>query len=390
MLFKHIFRKLFIFSFLFLFSFAYSFETLGTGRIIVSDIESFSGIADEVYSVSWTSDGKHILLDKKSPVNYGLFSFDPVSREFKRLASSERSLGSGNTADCSSPNTNSDGRFTLFCGREENSRQFSHTGPGYGLHSDLWLKDNNNNSFHKLLTGGFSLSNPKGNIFPSFSPDGKKILWTTILGQSRTGSVMRKRAISIADLQVRRGRYELAEIKQFTPGVNLDFYEAYSFTPDGKKILFAGNLADKQGWYSMDLHLLDITTQEISTLTDIPGIWNRFAAMSPKGEKIVWSCSLGLTIPNLGPGGRFWEKYMSSELWIMNKDGSGKKRLTGFNQRTAPEFSGVRSLVGCTAWSPDGKKIALVLHREGVNFELTSTLLILNLADSATPAPVGQ
>ena len=93
-------------------------------------------------------------------------------------------------------------------------------------------------------------------------------------------------------------------------------------------------------------------------------------------------------MPNFGPGGRLWEKYLSTELWIMNRDGSGKHRLTGFNQRGSKEFTGVRSVVGMSAWHPNGREIAMVLLKEGRNYELESSVLILELGDALEPAAV--
>ena len=135
----------------------------------------------------------------------------------------------------------------------------------------------------------------------------------------------------------------------------------------------------------MDLYYLDLDTREFQALTETSATWDRFASLSPKGETITWSTSMGLTMPNFGPGGRLWEKYLSTELWIMNKDGSEKKRLTAFNQRGSKEYTGVRSVVGMSAWHPNGREIAMVLLKEGRNYELESSVLILELGDTFAP-----
>ena len=97
---------------------------------------------------------------------------------------------------------------------------------------------------------------------------------------------------------------------------------------------------------------------------------------------------MGRTMPNLGSGGRLWEKYLSTELWMMNRDGSEKRRLTGFNQRGSKEFTGVRSVVGMSAWHPNGREIAMVLLKEGRNYELESSVLIIELGETFIPAAV--
>jgi Tol biopolymer transport system component len=63
-------------------------------------------------------------------------------------------------------------------------------------------------------------------------------------------------------------------------------------------------------------------------------------AWSPGGRKIVFGTNRDR---NRGPDGK-----VSAELYVMNADGSGQRRLT----RT-PEFEYVLS------WSPDGRRLAI-------------------------------
>lgn len=374
--------------------FSQDLETLNTGRILVQEMRDLGELGKEVLSLAWSADGKQLLVDKKvSGRFYGIFAIDLTTQSIARIARGSTGIGSGSNANSASPVFSSDGRYILFCAQESSSNKYNRTEPGYGLHNDLWIADLRNGNFQRLYRNGFSMSNPKGTVFPFFSPDGKTIVWTAILGQARSGSFMGRRGISMAEFRLgRNGIPELGKVEELIPGIQQDFFEAYGFTPDGKKILLAANLSDRQPWFGMDLYYLDLDTREYQPLTETPGIWDRFASISPKGEKITWSSSMGRTMPNLGPGGRLWEKYLSSELWMMNKDGSGKRRLTGFNQRGNKEFTGVRSAVGMSAWHPNGREIAMVLLKEGRNYELESSVLILELNDTfvptATPAVI--
>jgi len=366
--------------------FSQALEDLNAGRIIVREFQDLGDLGRDVFSVAWSADGKRLLVDKKAAGRfYGIFAIDMEAKSIKSLAS--EGIGAGANANSASPTLSKDGAYLLFCAQLGASNKFNRTTPGYGLHNDLWVINTRSGSSQCLYRNGFSMSNPKGMVFPFFSPDGKKVAWTAILGQARSGSIMGRRGVSVAEFrQGSKGIPELGEIEELVPGNQQDFYEAYSFTPNGKKILLAANLSERQPWFGMDLYYLDLDTREYQALTDTPGVWDRFASLSPKGEKIAWSSSIGLTTPNFGVGGRLWEKYLSSELWLMNKDGSEKKRLTGFNQRGTKEFTAVRSVVGMSAWHPNGLELAIVLHREGRNYELESSCLILKLGDTFAPA----
>jgi Tol biopolymer transport system component len=367
--------------------FSQDLETLNSGRIIVREFRDLGELGKDVLSLAWSTDGTQLLVDKKaSGLFYGIFSIDLTTQSISNLGKGTTGIGSGYNANSASPVSSSDGRHILFCAQLGASNKYNRTEPGYGLHNDLWVKDLRNNNFHRLHRNGFSMSNPKGTVFPHFSPDGKHVLWTAVLGQARSGSVMGRRGISMAEFELNRhGTPKLGKIEELIPGLQQDFFEAYGFTPDGKQILLSANLSDRQPWFGMDLYYLDLDTREFQALTETSATWDRFASLSPKGEKITWSTSMGLTMPNFGPGGRLWEKYLSTELWIMNKDGSEKKRLTAFNQRGSKEYTGVRSVVGMSAWHPNGREIAMVLLKEGRNYELESSVLILELGDTFAP-----
>ena len=109
----------------------------------------------------------------------------------------------------------------------------------------------------------------------------------------------------------------------------------------------------------------------LRNLTEDASGWNRWASYSPQGSKIIWSSAFGLINPNMGVGGSRWQLELRSELWLMNADGSDKRRLTSFNRPDTIDnrLLGITSYqhcyVGESAWSPDGRTIAAVVHLSG-------------------------
>jgi Tol biopolymer transport system component len=75
--------------------------------------------------------------------------------------------------------------------------------------------------------------------------------------------------------------------------------------------------------------------------------------------------------------GHNWQKYLVTELWIMDADGSNKQQLTYFNEPGHPEYmNGKRCVVADSIWSPDGKKIAALVTYES-HWGLRSKIIMI-------------
>ena len=61
-----------------------------------------------------------------------------------------------------------------------------------------------------------------------------------------------------------------------------------------------------------------------------------------------------------------WINYLATELWVMNADGSGKQRLTYFNEPGHPHKRARRTAVSDSAWGPEGDSLLVLLaHYDG-------------------------
>jgi len=117
----------------------------------------------------------------------------------------------------------------------------------------------------------------------------------------------------------------------------------YSWSPDGNKILYTLVVEEE---FNSDLWVMNADGSSASRLTVpteeyVEPTKNDFGTWSPSGSKIAYTSVLGLH---------------SSNLIVMERDGSGKQSLAGFSGNY---FSTV-------AWSPDASK--LVFESDSVEF----------------------
>jgi Tol biopolymer transport system component len=107
-----------------------------------------------------------------------------------------------------------------------------------------------------------------------------------------------------------------------------------SWSPDGKKIVFAGKTSGNK-----DIWVVDADGSNLTRLTDWPSAEGR-PSWSPDGRKIVF--------------------VRGSDIWVMDADGSNKKRLP---TDTIPRESDFPS------WSKDGNKISYYSRPTGDQLE---------------------
>ncbi|MDD5570648.1 MAG: T9SS type A sorting domain-containing protein [Bacteroidales bacterium] len=229
--------------------------------------------------------------------------------------------------------------------------------PGIGSYNDLYVVTTNGNKTYKLTnmpnTGISAI------IFPSFSPNGKEIMWAQMtdavngadcvlpIGKLCFGGWAVKIAAFVDDTV--NGPY-LANIRTITPGGIPAFNEPYGWSPNGSKIIFASDYNQVWVWadqiYSMDT--LGNNIQQLTTTGGSVG-WPycEHAFSSPDGQHIVWMTNREGTSGS-SKGGDDW--------WIMNSDGSSQQRLTYFNDTLSSYWTGTVHVNGFGCFSPNSKK----------------------------------
>ena len=176
------------------------------------------------------------------------------------------------------------------------------------INRDIYVM-NADGSVERRLT-----SSPAVDLFPAWSPNGRKIAFTR-----------GKMFIGDSDIYVMKA--DGSAQRRLTHGGLQTFLPAWS--PDGSKIAFTGRSGGTRGVRKTNIYVINADGSGLRQLTQNPNesfpptpVW------SPDGRKIAFVFTRGVRKAN---------------IYVMNADGSAERRLTS----------------GYTAvWSPDGRKIA--------------------------------
>jgi Tol biopolymer transport system component len=107
------------------------------------------------------------------------------------------------------------------------------------------------------------------------------------------------------------------------------------FSPDGSKIVFCAGPST----FARDIYVVNSDGSDLTRLTS--GVGNNvYPAFSPDGSKIVFTSN----------------RTGTSQVWLMNADGSNQRQLT-FDSQPKDQVPD---------WSPDGSKIAYLADTHGI------------------------
>ena len=339
-------------------------------------IKSITTIKNYGKSLDWSTTNNLILSAKQGGDRYfDIFVMNPDGSDERCLTCDKLPKHNGN------PAWHPSGEYIIFTAeKKENpsdakSKQFAI--PGTGFNCDLWIMTRDGENFYPLTN--YPIKRPsKAVIHPQFSHNGRKLFWAERVGRGKSfggGWVLR-----VADFVLDSNDPHLENIKTFQPGKRNCFYESHAFSKDDKKMLFSGNLQPEQSPVGLDIYEFNLETNQLIRLTTTDNDWDEHAHYSPDGKKIAWMSSTGFDIQWGDISGHNWQKYLKTELWIMDACGSNKQRLTHFNTAGYREYlDGRRCVVSDSAWSPDGKSIVALLAYETRRGKLRAKIIKIDL-----------
>jgi Tol biopolymer transport system component len=231
--------------------------------------------------------------------------------------------------------------------------------PGIGINNNVWLMKANGSQFWQVTR----VQNRIGVLHPQFSGDGKKICWSEILRPG--GRLGGQWAIKLGDFLAENGEPVVKNIQTITPG-SFEFYETHGFSPDGQKLIFSGVPPGKY-YFDMEIYTYDISNQQLTRLTEDEE-WDEHAHYSPDSQWIIWISSAGIPQVKTQSFLEMTRNPLQTDIWIMEADGSNKRRLTYFNDPKAPEARLAHRglIVGDISWGPDGKSFAAKIQRDRI------------------------
>ncbi|MGB5987631.1 MAG: hypothetical protein WBG37_20160, partial [Desulfobacterales bacterium] len=291
--------------------------------------------------VDWSPTGEYVVFDRKGhDGGHDLF----LTRDFVTeqcltcshpdLPNPKRKYGQ--------PVVHPNGRYIVFQAEKQKHRFIVPlaTNPGAGVFNDIWIYD--------LETGRakvlWEIPNTKhhGVLHPQFSKDGRQLCWSEMYKGANLkipGQIAGSWKLKVAAFSPEG----LSEIQEYQPGDDV-IYENHGFSHDGKWLLFSSNMQrSKPVNQSTDIYKLHLESGKLVRLTREG--YNEHAHISPDGRFIVWMSSVG--------NGDTYDFYkVGTDYWLMNIDGSNKRRLTYLNRPGHPHFRGRYAVAADFSWDP--------------------------------------
>jgi len=246
--------------------------------------------------------------------------------------------------------------------------------PGSGWWNNLFLVSKDGKIWIKLTT--FTNNDLNGGVLsPKFSRDGKMIAWAERIGGAKPFDQYPygRWLLKTARIHIDGENSRLSDIRLHPPQDGAIF-EPQGWSSDGK-FLFATDIGYAElpyPGYRMDIWEADMepdgTMKNLKNLTKSKGFSEEQASYSPDGKLIAFMANNFDTLyekrmheawkKDRQRFSHFIVRTLSTDLFLMTRDGTVVKRLTRFAEQ---DWKGKHPIVTRGSWSKDGKTILLGL-----------------------------
>ena len=214
-----------------------------------------------------------------------------------------------------------------------------------GLWCDLWVAKADGSEWYQLTD---TTLRTDGVLFPIFSPDGSKLLWSRIIKPANPLHPWGVYRLMIGDFSFVNGIPQLSNVQDITPN-GIEFIEPGQFSPDGRSVVVSSDVGATPN-NRMNVLEIDLATDTYVDLTkDSDLVWHEHPSYTPDGQHIIYMSG----IP--------WHP-LSADLVMINRDGSGWTQLTHFNDPGYAEYAREAVDAFHARYSPDGKRLALTVQ----------------------------
>jgi Tol biopolymer transport system component len=343
-------------------------EKLRSRRQIIKNTNraKIKKIGEGIYS-KWSHTKNLIAFNKVVNGKFEIFAMRPDGSDLKCLTCNKPELPHSNKGQ---PYWHASGEYIVFTAENTNYKRAGlglglAEMPGIGHNQNIWIMKSDGTQFWQIT----DYEENWGVFRPSFSHNGKMLYWNeeysmekypgvgsswkwpgssaTWLRDNPKGEEWGLIRIKIADISFEANGPKISNIRSIVHH-GLTLLEGSGFTPDDNGFLFtSANTSETGGsaYWGGDIYTSDLNGGSVTRLTNTPYKHDENAEYSPDGKKIVWSQAKG------SPGDRV-------DIYIMDRDGKNKTRLTYFSEPGHPEYI-PDAVGGCGEidWSPDGEKI---------------------------------
>jgi Tol biopolymer transport system component len=214
--------------------------------------------------------------------------------------------------------------------------------PGYGAYTDLWLIKQDGSKAWKLLDLPNSFDS--GIIHSAISDDGSLFAWSERIKAPVFGNLN----LLAGAYVIRVAKFQMdsiphfSAIRTFQPGNRDACNELESISPNNESLLFYSTFETKN-IFNTPIYSLNLSTQAIVKLTSES--FAQAPTFTPNGKQIIYMTGYECDI--------FPLEIQGSDWWIMDSDGSNKKRLTYMNQKGNPQCVNHYRLAGSLSFIND-------------------------------------